>query len=98
MFVQDIGKLPFSAILKYDWYDPNTKVRKNETGQNGTGIADLAQNTLGLGALWSINNSLRLQAYYEINKYEKTDNIQVKETPVNDLKLNVFTLRLQYKF
>jgi phosphate-selective porin len=98
MFVQDIGKLPFSAVLKYDWYDPNTKVSENEAGRNGTGIADLAQNTLGLGVLWKINNNLRLQAYYEINKYEKTDNIKVGETPVNNLKPNVFTLRLQYKF
>ena len=98
MFVQDIGKLPFSAILKYDWYDPNTKVSKNEAGLSNTGIADLAQNTLGFGALWHINTSLRLQAYYEINQYEKTNQVNVKDVPVNDLNLNVFTLRLQYKF
>lgn len=30
--VQDIGASPFSAVLKYDVYDPNTKVSGNEVG------------------------------------------------------------------
>lgn len=93
--VQDIGRLPFSAILKYDWYDPNIKVSKEEIGINGTTQADLAQNTWGMGGLWRINKNLRLQAYYEVNKNEKTSRIEGFE---KDLKDNVFTLRLQYKF
>lgn len=96
IFIQDLGKkIPFSAVVKYDWYDPNTKVSKNEIGENGTGKADLFQNTIGLGALWRINKSLRLQAFYEINKNEKTNNVSGYD---KDLKDDVFTLRLQYKF
>lgn len=103
MLTQDIGKLPFVAVLKYDWYDPNTRVLGNEVGQNGTGLTDLAQNTLGLGVLWKATNNLQLTAYYEINHYEKTNLTYTftndsKTIPVNDLKRNVFTLRLQYKF
>ncbi|GHT74230.1 hypothetical protein AGMMS50262_06760 [Bacteroidia bacterium] len=95
IFVQDLGQSPFSAVLKYDWYDPNTKVSGDETGQNGTTKTDLSFNTFGFGALWRINNNLRLQAFYEINKNETTANIDnMKE----DVKDNVFTLRLQYKF
>jgi hypothetical protein len=94
IFVQDIGRLPFSAILKYDWYDPNSKVSGDEIGINGTSPADLSQNTGGFGALWRINNSFRLQAFYEINKMEASTNL----AGVNDRKDNVFTLRLQYKF
>ena len=93
IFVQDLGQLPLSAVLKYDWFDPNTKVAKNDVGLNGTTSADLTQNTLGLGMLWRVNNNVRLQAYYEINSNEKTDNLAV-----NDIKNDVFTLRLQYKF
>jgi len=95
MLVQDLGSLPLSAVLKYDWYDPNTKVSKNEIGQYGTGKGDIAYNTLGLGLLWKANNSLRLQAYYEFVNNEISENIvEYKEK----LKDNVFTLRLQYKF
>jgi hypothetical protein len=95
IFIQDIGTLPFSAVLKYDWYDPNTKISGNEIGGNGASKADLSQNTWGLGALWRMNNNLRLQAFYEINANETTANITDRE---KDLKDNVFTLRLQYKF
>ncbi len=105
MLTQDIGKLPFTAVLKYDWYDPNTKVSGNEAGKNGTGFADLAQNTFGFGALWKANNNITLTAYYEVNSYEKTDleytytfNTDTRVFSINDLKRNVFTLRLQYKF
>ncbi len=91
MLVQDLGQAPFSVVFKYDWYDPNTKVSGNEIGQNGTGKADLRQSTFGLGALWHANKSLRLTAYYEFNNFEKTDHLA-------QLKADVFTLRLQYKF
>ena len=93
IFIQDLGQLPLSAVIKYDWYDPNTEVAKNDVGQKGTGSADLTQNTLGFGVLWRVNKDIRLQAYYELNSNEKSDNIAV-----NDIKSDVFTLRLQYKF
>jgi hypothetical protein len=95
IFVQDIGTFPFSVVLKYDCYDPNTKVSGNEIGVNGTSSTDLFQDTFGFGALWRINNSLRMQAFYEINTNETTGNI---ESMNKDVKDNLFTLRLQYKF
>ncbi len=95
IFVQDLGKTPFSAVLKYDWYDPNTKISGDEVGKNGTSKTDLSQNTFGIGALWRINPSLRLQAYYEFNNNEKSNNIAGYDQNIKD---DVFTLRLQYKF
>lgn len=95
MLIQDIGRFPFAVIGKYDWFDPNTKVSGNDTGQNGTTKTDLSQNTVGFGALWNINKSLRLQAFYEINKNEKTIHIEGWES---DRKDDVFTLRLQCRF
>lgn len=95
MLVQDIGTLPFSAIIKYDWYDPNTKVASNEIGQYGTDKGDVAYNTLGLGLLWRITNNVRLQAYYELINNEKSDNLAgYKE----NLKDDVITVRMQYRF
>jgi len=95
LLVQDLGDLPFSAVLKYDWYDPNTQVSGNQVGENGTSEADLSLSTFGIGALWKVSNNLRLQAYYEIKKNETTTQIANRN---EDLKDNVFTLRLQYKF
>ncbi len=95
MLVQDLGTLPFSAVVKYDWYDPNTKVSKNEIGLNNTNKGDISYQTVGLGLLWRINNALRLQAYYDIVSNEKTSNLADFEGNVKD---DLFTLRLQYKF
>lgn len=95
IFVQDLGKLPLAAVLKYDWYDPNTKISGNNIGQNNTGKGDISQTTFGFGMLWNINSSLRLQAYHEINKNETSRNVSAYEKERKD---DVFTLRLQYKF
>lgn len=96
-FVQDIGRSPFSAVLKYDAYDPNTDLKGDEAGVEGsyTSHTDLAQHTIGVGGLWRINKNLRLQAYYEFNRNEKSKSVAGYETNRQD---DVFTLRLQYKF
>ena len=95
IFVQDLGRLPLSTVLKYDWYDPNTRVAKNDIGLNGTDSADLLQSTFGFGLLWRINDNIRLQAYYEINSNETSQNLSAF---AGDIENDVFTLRLQYKF
>lgn len=96
-FVQDIGQSPFSVVAKYDAYDPNTKIKEDEIGIEGsnTSKTDLAQHTIGIGGLWKINKNLRLQAYYEFNSNEKSINVKGYETERKD---NVLTIRLQYKF
>ncbi len=47
MLVHDIFTLPLAAVVKYDWYDPNTKVSGSYIGLNGTGKADAKQKTWG---------------------------------------------------
>ncbi|OJU48133.1 MAG: hypothetical protein BGN96_05345 [Bacteroidales bacterium 45-6] len=95
ILIQDLGKSPFSAVVKYDVYDPNTKIKKDQIGLNGTTKAEIAYNTLGVGALWRINPAVRLQLFYEMVKNEKTANIAAY---TGDQKDNVFTARLQFKF
>jgi len=96
-FIQDIGNSPFSAVLKYDAYDPNTKIKGNETGRSEslTNATDLAQSTVGIGALYRFSKHIRLQCYYEINNNEKSESVSGYE---KDKKDNVLTVRLQYKF
>lgn len=95
MLVQDLGKLPLSAVVKYDLYDPNTEVSGDEIGLNGTDKGDVAYNTMGVGMLWRASNSIRLQAYYEFVNNEKSINLKGYDDNIKD---NVFTLRLQFKF
>ncbi|RHJ92124.1 hypothetical protein [Parabacteroides bouchesdurhonensis] len=95
--IQDIGRSPFSAIFKYDVYDPNTKVKGNEVGveKSYTSKTDLKQSTFGFGAIYNFSKHIRLQAYYEFNFNEKSTFVKGYE---NDRKDNVLTVRLQYKF
>jgi len=32
LLAQDFGTTPFTAVIKYDWYNPNTEVSGNEIG------------------------------------------------------------------
>lgn len=95
--IHDILDSPFSAVLKYDAYDPNSKISGDEIGAKDsyTTSTDLAQSTIGVGGLWRINKNLRLQAYYEFNSNEKSQFVEGYNVNRED---DVFTLRLQYKF
>ncbi len=89
--VQDIYSTPLSLVLKYSFLDPNTEVAGNDVANK----ADLAMNTFGFGALWNINPALRLMAFYEMTSNETSTAVAGYDT---DIKDDLFTLRLQYKF
>jgi hypothetical protein len=102
-FIQGIGQ------TKNHWLDPNTKVSgsdivsKSAAGKNtGLGIADIKYTTLGIGWNYRFNSQVKFTAYYEIVKNEKTglSPVGLNRTldTSKDLKDNVFTLRVQYKF
>ncbi len=90
ILTQDLGTLPFTLVAKYDWYNQNAEL----SGDEITSKNDMTYSTVGIGAFWRIDPSLRLTAYYDIVSNEKSENIN-KGKDFND---NVFTLRLQYKF
>ncbi len=107
---QTIARTPLTLIVKYDFYDPNTKVKGDEIGKSvvATGVkatteADIKHTTLGLGVLFAVSSNVKITAYYDMVTNEKTTNLKPDFTKSNsnfskDLKDNVFTLRLQYKF
>lgn len=96
--IQDIADTKHSIVLKYDWYDPNTKIAGDKVGVAGskTSKADVAYSTFGLGYLYRMNNNVRITAYYDIVRNEA---VNLKGyIAKRDLADNLFTLRLQYKF
>ncbi len=82
-------------IIKYDWYDPNSAVQKNElsTPDNFTS-ADIKFSTLGFGYCYYINPNTRLVLWYDRVNNEKT----ALPGFTTDAKDDVFTARLQFRF
>jgi hypothetical protein len=81
--------------FKYDWYDPNTSVKGQEIGDgNSLTVADVRYDTFGAGYIYYLNKHLKVTAWYDRVINEKTSLIGLEE----DLKDDVFTLRLQFMF
>lgn len=89
-----LGKTSHTLIAKYDMYDPNTDLKKNENMTDG----DIKYHTYGLGWIYSINSYVRLMAFYEFVNNEKTDNGYVSEKFRKDIKDDILTLRLSMRF
>ena len=93
-FLQNIGKKHQFGI-KYDWYDANTRVKGSDIKKDTKlSSSDLKYNTLGLGYIFYMNENLKWMLWYDIVKNEKTQLAGLTE----DLKDNVFTFRMQYRF
>ncbi len=100
--VQNILRTRHQAVLKYDWYDPNTDVSGAEIGISGsnTSSADVRYDTWGLGYIYRASDNIRIMAYYDIVRNEETEISGINSTTDyrKDLEDNLFTLRLQYRF
>jgi len=95
-FLQNIVNQHHQLLVKYDWYDPNKKIKGTEIGKQGTGTgpADIRYYTLGLGYVYYFNTQLKLTLYYDLVKNESTQYTGY----TSDLDDNVLTLRLQFRF
>jgi len=97
-FVQDIGHSKHSITLKYDWYDPNTAISRNQIGAGyKTGITDFTFSTLGIGYLYQMSANVRWMFYYERIINEMSTAIS-SANYARDLNDDIFTARIQYKF
>lgn len=95
-FLQHIGSTRNQLILKYDWYDPNAKVSGKQIGKSGTNLntTDIKFTTLGIGYAYLFNPQTRLIFYYDLVRNEKT----LTSGYTGDLKDDIFTCRLQFRF
>jgi len=96
LFLQNIINAKHQLLVKYDWYDPNIKVKELEIGKPGTNLttADVKFSTLGMGYVYYMNPQTKLIFYYDFVKNETTR----IDGYTSDLKDNVFTCRLQFRF
>ncbi len=98
--VQTLPGSMYSVVLKYDYYDPNTKLSGNDIGLKATSAkatngTDIAYTTWGFGWITDFDQSLRMTIYYDLVKNETSTNLAGFS---KDQKDNVFTVRFQYKF
>ncbi len=95
-FTQQIARSRFNALLAYDVYDPNTELNENQIGLAGSNstAGDIKFSTLGYGLTVGINDRLKLTLYNENVINHGTQLADYKA----DLKDDVFTTRLQYRW
>ncbi len=65
--IQNILLSKHSVMVKYDWYDPNTKVSGNQIGATGSNLknTDIKFTTLGIGYLFNFDQNWKFLAYYD---------------------------------
>jgi hypothetical protein len=106
--IHRIMQTKHEIVVKYDWYDPNTDVKGDEiiSKNKNTGITDLKYTTLGLGYNYYATANVRLSIYYDMVTNEKANSSYNKpliaedgiKNITKDLKDNVLTIRVLYKF
>jgi len=92
--IKNIG-ISHQFVLKYDYYDPNTKFSANDIGTNGSGSSDISYNTLTLAWQYYWDDNIRITLAYEMPINETTDNLPAFKKDVID---NTLTLRFQSRF
>jgi hypothetical protein len=94
--LQNLFSTKHQMLIKYDWYDPNTKVSGDDIGKAGSNltVADIKYNTLGFGYINYLTPNVKAVFYYSKVMNEKTNLTGFTE----DAKDDVFTFRLQFRF
>lgn len=95
-YLQNIFSEKWELMVKYDWYDPNVKVGSEDIGKAGTNLTagDIKYSTLGFGFTRYFSGNIKILAYYDVIWNEKT----LIPGMTEDLKDNLFTLRMQLRF
>ena len=94
--LQHIFNTKHQLLIKYDWYDPNTKVSSNEIGVAGSNFtaANIKYHTIGFGYINYLTENVKIVLYYAKVTNEKTQLTGY----TSDIKDDVFTCRLQFRF
>jgi len=104
-YVQNIG-LRNQFILKYDVFTPNTDVSSTDIGATtpagrvALSAGDIKFTTLGLGWVYHWDSNVKFTFYYDMVTNDKVNANAPAALAAfkDDIKDNVFTVRMQYKF
>jgi hypothetical protein len=100
-YIQNIG-LTEQIVVKYDQYNPNTDIKSANIGTgNLTTVGDITYTTLGFGVVHHFDGNVKLTLYYEIITNDKVNSATTNAALLPyklDVKDNVLTVRMQYKF
>lgn len=92
---QQVARTGLTAMVSYDVYDPNTHISEIEIGRdNNTTAGDIKFSTLGYGLSYLIGPRIKLTVY---NEQVVNDSTGLPKY-IDDLKDDVFTTRLQYRW
>lgn len=94
-FIHRIGKSKHEIVFKYEWLDPNTKISPSDlNGKNGMNQGELKYTMMGFGYNLYLYENVKFMFHYNMVKNEVA---QIKGYTY-DLKDNVLTIRMQYRF
>jgi hypothetical protein len=65
-WLQHLFSRQHQLVVKYNWYDPNTLVIKEEIGAPGSNFTtpDIKYSTIGVGYINYLSDNLKLMLYY----------------------------------
>ncbi len=82
-------------FVKYDWYDPNTKIKDKEvTSAKNFSTAEIRYDTFGAGYIFYMNENVKIVLYYDHPVNEMTG---IKGYS-KDLSDDTYTFRMQFRF
>jgi hypothetical protein len=100
--IHRIAKTKHEVALKYEWYDPNTKVSGKDmlgTTKNTFSGADVKFVQLGVTYIYYFDEHVKLMVNYNMVTNETTgDGKTAIKGFQKDIKDNILTIRLQYRF
>lgn len=96
-FIHRIMNSRHEIHVKYEWYDPNSKVKASDIGIAGSNLTatDIQFTAIGLGYNFYLNDHIKFLVYYNMVSNEIAKNLSGY---TRDLKDNVLTLRVQARF
>lgn len=93
--IHRIGSSKHEIVAKYEWLDPNTEVSATDlNGLNGMKQGEIKYTALGLGYNLYLLENVKFMFHYNIVSNEATNITGY----TNDLKDNILTVRMQYRF
>ena len=94
-YIQNVFLEELQLVLKYDWYDPNSRVSgKQISTANGFSVADIKYSTLGGGFVYHLNAHVKATLWYDWIKNESTSISGF----TGDAPDDILTCRVQFRF